>query len=160
MRARGRVHWRLFAAGLRESSTYRLAALFGGLVANAAVMSSYVWLSQGLLGSVNLFGRTDLADRIRSGDVAVDFLRPLSVQASACLREIGRGVFALLPRGLPSVAVGAFLVGIALPPGLVGYILGALSVLLAITVSATTVYLVGSAGSGSSRPGASRCSTW
>ncbi len=171
MRARARVWWRLVVAGMRESATYRLAML-GGLVANltfgflkygiltarvhaggapvvgysVAVMSAYVWLSQGMLGSINLFGRTALAQRISSGDVAVDFLRPLSVQTSACLREIGRGLLALAPRGLPSVAIGAGLVGMALPYGVAGYLLGALSLLLAIAVSATTVYLVGVSG--------------
>lgn len=171
MRATARVWWRLVLAGMRESATYRMA-LLGGLVANltfgflkygiltarvhagggqvvgytVAVMSAYVWLSQGLLGSINLFGRTELAEKIRSGEVAVDFLRPLSVQASACLREIGRGLLALLPRGLPSVAIGALLVGMALPGGVDGALLGAVSLLLAITVSATTVYLVGVCG--------------
>jgi ABC-2 type transport system permease protein len=165
------VGWRLVLAGVREAATYRLA-LFAGLVANvtfgflkygiltatvaanggsvggydAAVMSTYVWLSQGMLGSVNLFGRSDLADRVRTGDVVVEFLRPLPVQASACLRELGRGLFALLPRGLPSVLVGALLVGVALPPGAPGWVLGGVAVLLGIAVSSTTVYLVAVSG--------------
>ena len=169
--ATARVCWRLLRAGVRESSTYRMA-LLGGLIANltfgflkvgilgatvaaaggrvagytTATMYSYVWLSQGLLGSVNLFGRSELADRIKSGDIAVDFVRPLSVQLAACLREIGRGLFALLPRGLPSVLLGSLAVGIALPGDPAGYLLGGLSVLLAIGVSATTVYLVAVTG--------------
>ena len=77
MRATARVYWRLLAAGFRRQSAYRLAAL-GGLVANltfgllkvavlfaaaraaggelhgydTASMSTYVWLSQGMLGAV------------------------------------------------------------------------------------------------------------
>ena len=171
MRGRLRVGWRLVVAGVREAATYRLA-LLGGLVANltfgvlkygiltatvvanggsvggydAAVMSTYVWLSQGLLGSVNLFGRSELADRVKNGDVAVEFLRPLSVQASACLREAGRGLFALLPRGVPSVLLGALLVHVAFPADVLGWLLGALAVVLAVFVSATTVYLVAVAG--------------
>ena len=103
MRATARVYWRLLGAGFRRQSAYRLAAL-GGLVANltfgllkvailfatvraaggelhgydTASMSTYVWLSQGLLGSVNLNGRTDLALRVKDGQVAVDF-RQLSL---------------------------------------------------------------------------------
>ena len=171
MRAGLRVGWRLLLAGVRESARYRLA-LFAGLVANltfgflkygiltatvaanggsvggydAAVMSTYVWLSQGMLGSVNLFGRSELADRVRTGDVAVEFLRPLPVQASSCLREAGRGLFALLPRGLPSVLVGGLLVGLAVPSAPLGWVLGGVAVLLGIAVSATTVYLVAVAG--------------
>lgn len=171
MRGWGRVHGRLLLAGVREASTYRLA-LLAGLVANltfgflkygiltatvaanggsvagydVAVMSTYVWLSQGMLGSVNLFGRTELADRVKNGDVAVEFLRPLSVHSSTCVRDIGRGLFALLPRGLPSVLLGGLLVHIALPDDALGWGLGAVSIVLGIAVSATTVYLVAVAG--------------
>jgi viologen exporter family transport system permease protein len=86
MRATARVYWRLLLAGFRRQSAYRLAAL-GGLVANltfgllkvavlfatvraaggrlhgydTAGVSTYVWLSQRLLGSVNLNGHTDRA---------------------------------------------------------------------------------------------------
>src|SRR5688572_33084103 len=102
------AHLLLVAAGFREQSRYRLAAL-GGLVANVTfgllkvavlfatveaaggeldgydvgLMSTYIWLSQGLLGSVNLNGRSDMATRVKDGQVAVDFLRPLDVQAAA-----------------------------------------------------------------------------
>ncbi len=158
---------RLVAAGFRRGTAYPLAAL-GGLVANATfgllkvgilfatvdaaggsvggydvgAMSAYVWLSQGLLGSVNLFGRTDVGERIKSGDIAVDFVRPLDVQAASIALEVGSRLFALLPRGLPSVVIGALVVGMAMPMTPLPYVLGALSVLLGITLSCTTVYLV------------------
>ena len=140
MRATARVYWRLLAAGFRRQSAYRLAAL-GGLVANltfgllkvailfatvraaggqlhgydVASMSTYVWLSQGLLGSVNLSGRTDLALRVKDGQVAVDFLRPVDLQAATIATESGMSIFALIPRGLPSVLLGAAVVGMRLP---------------------------------------------
>ncbi|QWF24338.1 ABC-2 family transporter protein [Nocardioides sp. LMS-CY] len=166
-----RTYLRLFVAGFRRQSTYRLAA-FGGLVANTAfgllkvallfaavrtsggelagydvaMMSSYIWISQGMLGSVNLTGRTEIADRIRTGDVAVDFLRPLDVHLASVTTEVGRAVFALIPRGIPSVVIGALLVGMAVPEDPWAYPLGAVSLLLGIVVSATTVYLVGVSG--------------
>ena len=115
MRATARVYWRLLVAGFRRQSAYRLAAL-GGLVANLTVgllkvailfatvraaggqlhgyttasMSTYVWLSQGMLGAINMDGRTDLALRVKDGQVAVDFLRPVDLQA-ATLAD-GKGV--------------------------------------------------------------------
>ena len=170
MRDAGKVHWRLLVAGFRRQSTYRLAA-FGGLVANttfgflkvailfAAVraaggelegydvgaVSAYVWISQAMLGSVNLYGRTDLAERIRTGDVAVDFLRPVDVQGAFVATEVGRSLFAFLPRGLPTLAIGVVVIGVPWP-GAPALALGLVSVLLAITVSATTVYLLATAG--------------
>ncbi|WP_460835415.1 ABC transporter permease [Nocardioides hungaricus] len=166
-----RTYLRLFVAGFRRQSTYRLAAL-GGLLANTtfgllkvavlfaavrasggelagydvATMSAYIWISQGMLGSVNLMGRTEIAERIRSGDIAVDFLRPVDVHLSSVTTEVGRSVFALIPRGLPSVVIGALLVGMATPESPTAYLLGALSLLLGIVVSATTVFLVGATG--------------
>jgi ABC-2 type transport system permease protein len=171
MRATARVYWRLLAAGFRRRSAYRLAAL-GGLVANltfgllkvailfAAVraagghlhgytttsMSTYVWLSQGMLGSVNLDGRTALATRVKDGQVAIDFLRPVDLQAATIADETGAGLFALLPRGLPSVLLGAVTVGIALPASPVFYLLGAVSLVLGVVVSMATVYLIAVAG--------------
>lgn len=161
----------LVLAGFRQQSAYRLAAL-AGLVANttfgflkvaillatveaaggelngydAGSMAAYIWISQGLLGSVNLFGRTEVAERIRTGDVVVDFLRPLDVQGAAVATEVGRNLFALLPRGIPSVLVGALVVGMTMPTTPLPYVLGTVSVLLGITVSVTTVYLVAATG--------------
>ena len=166
-----RTYVRLFVAGFRRQSTYRLAAL-GGLVANttfgllkvallfAAVrsaggelsgydlgtMSAYIWLSQGLLGSVNLSGHTEIAERIKNGDVAVDFLRPVDVHLASVTTEVGRAVFALIPRGLPSVAIGALVVGMGMPSDPRAYLLGTVSLALGIVVSATTVYLVAACG--------------
>lgn len=171
LRRTGRTYARLLLAGIRRQSTYRLAAL-GGLVANTTfgllkvamlfatvraaggeldgydigAMSAYIWISQGMLGSVNLNGRTDIATRIKDGSIAVDFLRPLDVQAASITTEVGQALFALLPRGLPSVAIGALVVGMDLPSSVLGYALGALSLLLALVVSSTTVYLVAAAG--------------
>ncbi|VXB46563.1 ABC transporter permease [Nocardioides sp. AX2bis] len=171
MRSPVGTYLRLVRAGFREQSAYLLAA-FGGLVANAtfgllkvailfatvraaggelrgydlAEMSAYIWLSQGLLGSVNLTGRTDMADRVRTGDVAVDFLRPLDVQAAAVATDTGRRLFALLPRGVPSVVIGALLVGMSTPGSAWTYLLGAVSVLLGIVLSCACVYLLAVVG--------------
>lgn len=171
MRATARVYWRLLAAGFRRQSAYPLAAL-GGLVANltfgllkvavlfatvraaggqlhgydTASMSTYVWLSQGLLGSVSLTGRTDLALRVKDGQVAVDFLRPVDLQAATLATEAGASLFALIPRGLPSVLLGAVAVGMRMPTAPVFYLLGAVSLLLGIVISAAAVYLIAVTG--------------
>ncbi len=165
-----RVYWRLLSAGFAQQSAYRLAAL-GGLVANAtfgllkvtilgatvtaaggtvggydaAAIGAYVWLSQGMLGSLNLYGRSIVATRIKDGDVVVDLLRPLDLQASSITTEVGAALFSLLPRGLPSVAIG-LLAGMVLPTDLAPYALGLVSVLLGIVLSFATVYVVAAAG--------------
>ena len=109
---------------------------------SVGTMSAYIWISQGMLGSINLSGRIELAERIRTGDVAIDFLRPINVQLATVATEVGKGIFALIPRGVPSVAVGALVVGMSVPTTPAPYLLGAVSLLLGITVSFATVYLV------------------
>lgn len=164
-------YWRFLVAGFRGQSAYPLAT-FAGLVANAtfgllkgaimgaavessggelagysaAGMAAFVWLGQGMLGSVNFWGRSDLQARIKSGDVAVDFLRPVSVQAAHVLTDVGKGLFALLPRGLPSVVIGVLVSSMALPAGAAAYALGLTSLVLGIAISHATVYVVATTG--------------
>ncbi len=171
VRAWLRVHGRLLASGFRRGAAYRGAAL-GGLVANvtfgflkvsvltAAVTAgggelggydtraivAYAWLSQALLGSVNLFGRTDLAERMKDGSVAVDLLRPVDVQTATTAQEVGRALFTLLPRGVPIVVLGIVVGGMRLPLDPVSLALGVLSTVLAILLSYLVVYLVAVSG--------------
>lgn len=166
-----RVYARLLVAGIRRQSSYPLATL-AGLVANATfgllktgilfaavgsaggtlagydvgTMSAYVWLSQGLLGSVNFWGGSDMMQRVRSGDVAIDFLRPVDVQGATIATDVGKGLFALLPRGLPSVLIGVLVVGMTMPATPGPYLLGGLSVLIGITVSHAFVYVLAVTG--------------
>jgi ABC-2 type transport system permease protein len=166
-----RVVWLLVVAGFRRQSAYPLATL-AGLVANltfgllktaillaaiesaggelagytAGTMSAYVWLSQGLLGSVNMWGRTDMMVRVRTGDVAIDFLRPFDVQAASIASDTGASLFALVPRGLPSVALGALVVGMTMPAAVAPYVLGAVSLVVAVVISHGIVYCIAVAG--------------
>ncbi|OAA29025.1 ABC-2 type transport system permease protein [Frankia sp. EI5c] len=171
MRATVRVYGLLLVAGFRRGSTYRLAAL-GGLVSNVtfgllkvavlfaavgaaggevggydrAQMSTYIWLSQAMLGSVNFFGGSDIAERIKDGQVSVDFLRPLDVQAATVVTEVGQALFAFVPRGIPQLAIGGLFVGMTLPGSVAVWVLGVVSLLLAVVLSAATVYLVAAVG--------------
>ena len=152
--------WRLFAAGFRRQSSYRLAML-AGLATNvvfgfirasilfAAIdsgggtlagydkgsVSAYVWLSQGLIGAVTLTGIAEIGDRIRTGDVAVDFTRPLDLQTWHLAEDLGRAAYTTIPRGVPSVLVGALTVGLALPTTALPYAMGLVSVVLGVAIS-------------------------
>src|SRR5512134_1210995 len=117
------------AAGFRRFATYRQATLaavftntvFGFLrsaillaVAGAAATVGYdapklltfVWVGQGLIGVVLLWAPTDLADRIRSGDVIVELLRPASLVWQYLAGDVGRAAYALLTRFVGPLAVG------------------------------------------------------
>ena len=162
-----RSAWILARAGFRRYSTYRLATL-AGLTANTvfglirasilltalasagttiagytpAQASSYVWWGQGLIASVGLFGWSEVADRVRSGDIAVDFARPLDPQLAYLSADLGRATLQLFTRGLPSVAIGAVLFGVSPPQTVLVGVLGVLSLVLAVVISFGCRYAV------------------
>ncbi|GAA2361568.1 ABC transporter permease [Dactylosporangium salmoneum] len=157
----------LFVLGFRRWSAYRTAAVAGaftnsvfGLIRAAVLMAvvgtaggtlagydrvtaaTYVWLGQALVASVNLFTWTELAERIRTGDVAVDLARPADPMLSYLAADLGRAAFTLLARGLPQLAVGALVTGVALPRAPGAYALGLLSVALGTAISFGCRWLV------------------
>ncbi|WUA08381.1 ABC-2 family transporter protein [Nocardia sp. NBC_01377] len=173
MRARrtARVYQQLAVAGFRRQSQYKLA-MFAGLFTNcvfglvrAAVMvaavraagdfggydegsiGAYVWLSQALLGAMQFMGPPlELVDRVKNGDIAVDFLRPVDVQLSYLATDLGRAACTLIPRGIPSVVFGYLTFGLAMPHSPWPYLLGAISVLLAVALSFLSLFAVGLIG--------------
>jgi len=157
----------LTSAGFRRWSTYRQAtaaavftnSVFGFLktyvllavalgAGGAAVgydgpmLVSFVWLGQGLIGVVMLWGWTDLADRVRTGDVVADLLRPVNPLWTYLAADLGRAGYATLTRFLIPVAVGLVYFDFFLPTRPASYALFTVSVALAVLVSFTFRYLV------------------
>jgi ABC-2 type transport system permease protein len=155
-----RTYVELAKAEFRRYSTYRAATL-AGIFTNAVFgfirlgvllaaiaaaggslggygpqeASTYVWLGQAFLAPVAMFAWADLADRVRTGEIAVDLARPLDLQLSWWVRDLGRAAFALPTRGLGPLLVGALTVGVALSETWTSYPLGIVSLLLGISVS-------------------------
>ena len=131
------------ARSFRRFSTYRVATLAGiftnsvfGVIYSYAYLAlwhqrpdaggydatdavTYVWLGQALLMTVALWGggtTDDLAERIRTGDVAIDLYRPVGPDRLVPRRRPG-------PRGVPlpgarascPTVLGVLLFQIALP---------------------------------------------
>ena len=162
----------LARAGFRRYSTYRqatIAALFtntvfgflrcyvllaaaaanpgpltGGYTAEQLVL--YTWASQGLIGVVALWGWTELADRIRTGDVVGDLIRPIHPILSYLYTDLGRAAHAALTRFLVPVAVGALFFSSYVPRRPETYPLFLVSVLLAVLVCFAARFLVNAVG--------------
>jgi ABC-2 type transport system permease protein len=82
-----------------------------------------------------MYAWSDVADRVRTGEIAIDLARPVDLQLSYWARDLGRAALALPTRGLPPLVLGAVLMGIAYPPTWTAYPLGLVSLLLGISVS-------------------------
>lgn len=167
------IHLQTFAilakAGFRRYSTYRQATLAGvftnivfgfmrcfvllavaagagGSVAgyHGSQLVTYVWVGQGMIAVVGLWGDTELATRIRTGDVVADLLRPIHPVASYLAVDLGRAAFAAVTRMAAPIAAGALAFRLYVPSG-PAYPLFAASLVLAVVLSFSCRYIVNAA---------------
>jgi ABC-2 type transport system permease protein len=109
----------------------------GGTLAgyDAKAGITYAFLAQALIAPVNIFTWNEFALRVRTGDVAVDLARPVDPQLAYLASDLGRAAYSIIPRGLPPMLVGGVVFGLAMPTAATPYLLGAISLLLAVMVS-------------------------
>jgi ABC-2 type transport system permease protein len=166
-----RVYFAVYARGLHRHSTYRAATVAGILTnsvfgaINATVMLALfaarpeingydsgdavtqVFLGQALLGMVAVMGPPlELGERVRSGAVGTDLMRPVSLQGWWLAEDLGRATFNLLFRGAPTFTVGLLLFDLDLPEDPVRWAAVLLSAVLATLVSFGLRYLYELAG--------------
>ncbi|BFU46145.1 ABC transporter permease [Krasilnikovia sp. MM14-A1004] len=103
---------------------------------------TYVWVGQGLLTVVALLGWSELSDRIRSGDVTVDLLRPVHPVVSYLAPDLGRALHRMMTRFVPPVLVGAIFFDLYRPGRWWTVPLFAVSVVLAVVISFGCRFLV------------------
>lgn len=158
----------LMRAGFRRYATYRQATYAGaftntvfgflkgyvlvavatgagGLAAGYDVpqLLTFAWVGQGLLAIVMMWpGPQDLAERVRSGDVTADLLRPVDPIWTYGATDLGRAGHGALVRFLVPVTVGALAFDLYAPQRLATYPLFVVSVLLATIVSFGLRHLV------------------
>ncbi|MFP3967979.1 ABC-2 family transporter protein [Actinomadura fulvescens] len=102
---------------------------------------TFCFLTQAMIGPVQVFRGLELSDRVRSGDVAIDLYRPVGLQGWWLADDLGRATAELLLRsGLPVVA--GTLVFTLRPAGPWALAAFALALPLAILVSFAIRYLV------------------
>jgi ABC-2 type transport system permease protein len=99
---------------------------------------TYAWLGQAMIMVVAVWngGSTDdLAQRIKSGDVAIDFYRPVSLLGWYLASDLGRALYHLLTRGLAPTIIGGLIFQLRYPDGLLVWAEFSVSVVLAVVVS-------------------------
>ena len=167
---RSRAYLALATAGFQRYATYRQAmvaavvtnSVFGFLrfavmlavIAEATrivagydepQLATFVWAGQGLIGVVLLWAPPEFADRIRTGDVITDLLRPINPVWQLLAADLGRAGYAVLTRFAVPVVVGALAFNLYTPGRPVTYVLFACSMLLATIVCFGCRYLVNAA---------------
>ncbi|GIH28940.1 ABC transporter permease [Acrocarpospora phusangensis] len=110
----------------------------GGYTVAGAV--TFCFLSQACIGPMQMFGGgLRVSERIRTGDIALDLVRPASLLAWTMADDLGRAAYLTLLRSLPPIFAGALLFGI-LAPAHPGFF--ALSFALGVIVSFAWRYLI------------------
>ncbi len=154
-----RLHWEIARRGYRRYSAYPGATVagiftntvFGFMLAyillavfrerenvgsyDAADAVTYVWLSQGLLMTVYIWGWYEVALRVQSGDLATDLQRPLDFQRYWLAQDLGRAAYHALFRGVPPFLLGMLVFDVRVPGDPVLWLAFPLSLALAVTVS-------------------------
>jgi viologen exporter family transport system permease protein len=96
---------------------------------------TYVWLAQGMLMTIYVWGWYELALRVRSGDVATDLQRPVDFQLYWLAQDLGRAAYHAVFRGVPPFLVGALLFDLRLPGDPTVWAAFPVSVALAVVAS-------------------------
>ncbi|WP_344872258.1 ABC transporter permease [Nonomuraea antimicrobica] len=134
------LYARLVRYGFRKHSTYVRAALAGAFTNSVfGILRAYIlialwqarpglagydvtdaitfcFVTQACIGPMQLFGGgLGIPERIRSGDIALDLVRPASLQLWTLSEDVGRASYLFLVRGLPPMLVGAAVFGIVVP---------------------------------------------
>ncbi|QXE36665.1 ABC-2 family transporter protein [Streptomyces sp. GMY02] len=164
-----RLYIAVAAGGFRRYATYRVAT-FAGVFTNTVfgyIMAytymalwnqrpqlggydlpealTYVWLGQALLATCAMMGggfESELIERIRTGDVAVDLYRPADLQLWWLAVDLGRAAFHLLGRGIVPMVLGSFVFELALPADPLTWLAFLVAVTLGVVVSFAIRFLV------------------
>jgi ABC-2 type transport system permease protein len=167
------VYWAIGVRSFRRFSTYRIATASGaftntvfGFILCGVYLTlwherpglggydvpdalTFVWLQQGLLLPVGIFGATttlELGERVRSGEIAVDLYRPTHLMLWWLSVDLGRAMFQLIVRGGAPLLVGALVFDLKFPSGVTTWLAVAAGLLLGILVSFGIRYLVALSG--------------
>jgi ABC-2 type transport system permease protein len=153
------LYARLVRYGFRKHATYVWAALAGAFTNSVfGILRAYIlialwqarpglagydvtdavtfcFITQAFIGPMQLFGGgLAIPERIRSGDIALDLVRPASLQLWTLAEDLGRAAYLFLVRGIPPMLLGAALFGIVVPADpaqwagfLIGFLIGVLT---------------------------------
>jgi ABC-2 type transport system permease protein len=122
-----------FMRGYVLLAVFRLRDDVGGY--DAADTLTYVWLTQALIMTIFLWGWFDLAERVRTGDIAVDLRRPVDFQLYGLAFDLGRALYHFVYRGIAPFLVGALAFDLRIPDDPLLWFAFAASVPLAVCVS-------------------------
>ena len=154
-----RLYWEIARRGYRRYAAYPIATLAGvftntvfGFMRGYVLLAifrlrdevggydvadtlTYTWLTQAMIMTIFAWGWTDVAERIRTGDIATDLQRPLDLQLYGLAFDLGRALYHFVYRGVAPFVVGALVFDLRFPDNPLVWIAFAAAIVLAVCVS-------------------------
>ena len=152
--------------GFRRYATYRGATL-AGIFTNTAFgfFTAYIYIAvfkvvphiggfglrdiltynfvvQGMIMPLYIWGWMDLAETVRTGQVATDLYRPVDYQLYWLAQDIGRAVYHASLRGIGPFVIAGLVFSLRLPHVPLTWLAFAVSFVLAVTVSFALRFMV------------------
>ncbi|MFC5829659.1 ABC transporter permease [Nonomuraea insulae] len=104
---------------------------------------TFCFVTQAFIGPMQLFGGgLSIPERIRTGDIALDLVRPASLQLWTLAEDVGRASYLFLVRGIPPMLLGAAVFGIYLPTDPGQWLAFVIGFAIAVVISFGWRYLV------------------
>ncbi|WP_433423839.1 ABC transporter permease [Microtetraspora malaysiensis] len=104
---------------------------------------TFCFLTQAYIGPMQVFGGgLEVTQRIRTGDIALDLVRPAPLLLWSLAQDLGRAGYLFLARSLPPTVAGTLLFGIVLPGDVAVWAAFAASFALGIVISFGWRYIV------------------
>ncbi len=103
--------------------------------------TSFVTVTQAILMVAPVWGAVGLASDVRTGQIAVDLLRPVDLFAVTMARRLGISAYFVFARTIPLLAIGAGL-GLLAPPSPLGALAFLVSVALGAWIGVAVLFLV------------------
>lgn len=139
-------------SGLFTNTFFMLfrAAVFNALFVGTAKIANYsldqaltyVVLIQIFIMVIPQWGSIGVADDIRTGQIAMDLLRPINYYLMIMAKRLGLSAFYLLARGIPALIFGICLGFFRVVPDISQMIFGFASMLLSIWIANSFLFLV------------------
>ena len=101
---------------------------------DASRLATYVWAGQGLIGTVLLWNQPELIQRIRTGEVVSDLLRPVNLVWQQLANDLGWAAYGALTRFVGPMIVAVLVFDLYAPRRLTTYACFLVSVVLAVVV--------------------------
>ncbi len=104
---------------------------------------TYIILSRIIFSQITFGSNLVIADKIQSGDIAMDMLLPLDFQLYNYVGRIGDFIFYIFTNGLPSVLISVILFGISPPASILAGAEFMVSIILSVTIAFFIEFILG-----------------